>query len=196
VADGPVDGIVTRYLDHSYGSAGRAAAEPAALGADQRWGSRRVTIERVRLVDEHGAIQPVFETGRLLRLELDYWAPEPVTDVVFGMAVQRHDGVHISGPNTHFSGLALPPLHGRGTIVYSVPSLPLLDGRYDVSVSAHNRSDTEMFDYHDRAYSFRVRQREAGPRERYGFMTLRGEWQLVPQAQGDLNPAVPDDRAR
>jgi lipopolysaccharide transport system ATP-binding protein len=196
VADGPADGIVGRYLDHSFGPAGRSGARPAELGTDQRWGSRRVQIERVRFLDEHGALQPVFQTGRPFTMELDYWAPEPVRDVVFGMAVQRHDGVHISGPNTHFAGLALPPLHGRGTISYSVPFLPLLDGRYDVSVSAHNRSDTEMFDYHDRAYSFRVTNREGGARERYGLMTLRGEWQVLSGGQADLNPASQVDSAR
>jgi lipopolysaccharide transport system ATP-binding protein len=196
VADGPVEGVVSRYLDYSLGSGSQVGSQPAALGPEQRWGSRRVEIERVRLLDENGVLQPVFVTGRPLRLELDYWAPEPISDVVFGMALQRHDGVHISGPNTHFSGLVLPSLHGRGTIVYTVPSLPLLDGRYDVSVSAHNRSDTEMFDYHDRAYSFRVAQREAGPRERYGFITLRGEWQLLPQVSNELNPAVQVDRAQ
>jgi lipopolysaccharide transport system ATP-binding protein len=196
VADGPVDVIVNRYLDHSFGSLGRTDLQPAALGPEQRWGSRRVAIERVRLLDEHGVLQPVFETGRPLRLELDYWAPEPIGDVVFGIGVQRHDGIHISGPNTHFSGFALPPLHGRGTVVFTVPFLPLLEGRYDVSVSAHNQSDTEMFDYHDRAYSFRVRQRTAAARERFGLITLNGEWQLVARAQADLAPAVPGDPAR
>ena len=188
-ADGPAESIVRRYLDHSFGPAGRAGVQPAELGADQRWGNRRVVIERVRLLDEQGMLQPVFETGQPLRLELDYWAPEPVSDVVFGMALQRHDGVHISGPNTHFAGLELPPLHGRGTVTYTVPVLPLLDGRYDVSVSAHNRKDTEMFDYHDRAYSFRVTNRESGAHERYGLIALRGEWQLVPAGQADTKPA-------
>ena len=94
--------------------------QPVDLAADQRWGNRRVEIERVRLLDEQGVPQPVFETGRSFRLELDYWAPEPVTEVVFGMALQRHDGIHISGPNTHFAGLALPPLHGHGTVIYTV----------------------------------------------------------------------------
>jgi lipopolysaccharide transport system ATP-binding protein len=188
-ADGPADSIVRRYLDHSFGPLGRAGAQPADLAVDQRWGNRRVEIERVRLLDEQGVPQPVFETGRLFRLELDYWAREPVTDVVFGMALQRHDGIHISGPNTHFAGLVLPPLHGRGTVTYEVPSLPLLDGRYDVSVSAHNRADTEMFDYHDRAYSFRVTYRENGQRERYGLITLQGEWRLAAPGSADLKPA-------
>ena len=141
----------------------------------------------MRLLDEHGQPQPVFETGRPLRLEMDYWAPESVSDAVFGMALQRHDGIHISGPNTHFAGLDLPPLQGRGTVIYSVAALPLLDGRYDVSVSVHNRTDTEMFDYHDRAYSFRVIQRERAQRERYGIITLQGEWRLAAPAPAGLN---------
>jgi lipopolysaccharide transport system ATP-binding protein len=186
-ADGPSDSIVRRYMDHSFGPLGQAGAQPAELGPDQRWGNRRIEIERVRLLDEHGQPQPVFETGRPLRLEMDYWAPESVSDAVFGMALQRHDGIHISGPNTHFAGLELPPLQGRGTVIYAVAALPLLDGRYDVSVSVHNRTDTEMFDYHDRAYSFRVIQRERAQRERYGIITLQGEWRLAAPAPAGLN---------
>ena len=181
-ADGPAETIVRRYLDYSFGPAGQTGAQAAELSAGQRWGNRRVSIQRVRLLDEAGVAQPVFETGQPFRLELDYWAAEPVAEVVFGMALQRHDGVHISGPNTHFAGLRLPPLHGAGTVSFRVAALPLLEGRYDVSVSAHNQADTEMFDYHDRAYSFRVTQRASGPRERYGFITLGGEWRVTPAA--------------
>jgi hypothetical protein len=40
-------------------------------------------------------------------------------------------------------------------------------------VSAHNWEDTQGFDYHDRLYSFRVLPSEG---ERYGIVTLDGEW--------------------
>jgi hypothetical protein len=53
-----------------------------------------------------------------------------------------------------------------------------------------------MFDYHDRAYSFRVTQRASGPRERYGFITLGGEWRVTPaEPAGDL-PAGQPEHAR
>ena len=186
VADGPAEVIVRRYLDHSFGPTGRAGIEAADLAVEQRWGSHKLEIEHVRLLDGQGAPQAVFETGTAFTLEMDYHAAEPVANVVFGMALQRHDGVHITGPNTGFAGLALPLLHGHGTIEYRVPSLPLLEGRYDVSVSAHNSSDTEMFDFHDRAYSFRVINQGAQMRERYGLMTLRGDWQhRPPEPNGD-----------
>ena len=43
-----------------------------------------------------------------------------------------------------------------------------------------------MFDYHDRAYSFRVTHRESGQRERYGLITLQGTWQLAPASRADF----------
>jgi lipopolysaccharide transport system ATP-binding protein len=180
VADGATEGVVRRYLDRSMSMTSPAQNSPANLPSTQRWGSGKVMIEAVRLLNEHGAPETVFETGQEMVIELDYNAPEPVADAVFGTAVQRHDGLHISGPNTDFAGFDLPGLHGRGTIVYRVPYLTLLDGYYDVSVAAHNRKDTEMFDYHDRGYSFRVSNRSVEKRERYGIVTLRGEWQHLP----------------
>src|SRR5205085_9381417 len=146
IADGATEGVVRRYLDQSMGTASRAQVNPAELSTAERWGSRRVAIERVRLLNEQGTVETVFETGQAFTLEMDYTAAEPVAEAVFGISLVRQDGTHISGPNTGFSGLALPVVHGQGTIVYRVPYLPLLDGHYALSVSAHNRSDTEMFD--------------------------------------------------
>jgi hypothetical protein len=33
-----------------------------------------------------------------------------------------------------------------------------------------------MLDYHDRYYSFRINNRNSAVRERYGVMTLNGQW--------------------
>ena len=60
-----------------------------------------------------------------------------------------------------------------GVLRYTVAELPLLEGTYYISVSSHNWEDTEMYDYHDRLYLFRV-VRLTG--ERYGILTLWGKW--------------------
>jgi len=60
--------------------------------------------------------------------------------------------------------------------------LSLLEGSYLLSVSSHNRADTEMYDYHDRAYPFRVRP--GASREQYGLVTLGGEWIAGPPFVG------------
>ncbi|MGB9873049.1 MAG: ABC transporter ATP-binding protein, partial [Anaerolineae bacterium] len=61
----------------------------------------------------------------------------------------------------------------EGIVTYTIPALPLLEGLYYISVSAHNWEDTEMYDYHDRMYAFRVLPVGG---ERYGVVTLMGMW--------------------
>jgi lipopolysaccharide transport system ATP-binding protein len=95
------------------------------------------------------------------------------------MGIHRQDGVHVTGPNTAFSGLTLPVLQGAGTVTYTIPYLPLLDGLYLISVAVVNQDDTQTFDYHDRAYPFRVLNQDERVCERYGLLTLRGEWDHV-----------------
>ena len=65
-------------------------------------------------------------------------------------------------------------------MVYRVPELALLDGAYLVSAAVVDRVDSEVYDYHDRAYPFRVST--GASRERYGMVTLRGEWQITTDA--------------
>jgi hypothetical protein len=143
-----------------------------------------VEIRRVRLLDEHGAERQAFSTGEAMVISLDYAAAEPVVAPVFGLAIHRVDGVHVCGPNTGFSGLDLGRVAGPGSLRYVVPRLPLLDGLYQVSVAVVNRTDTETFDFHDRAYLFRVVNGKGRETESYGLITLQGRWEpaVVPEA--------------
>ena len=61
-------------------------------------------------------------------------------------------------------------------MTYTVPFLPLLEATYFVTVAAVNQADTEVFDYHDRAYSFRVVRQGGRFDEPFGLLTLAGEW--------------------
>lgn len=49
-----------------------------------------------------------------------------------------------------------------------------MEGTYYLSVSAHNRADTVMYDYHDRLYAFRVCQFDRS--EDDGIASLGGKW--------------------
>jgi ABC-type polysaccharide/polyol phosphate transport system ATPase subunit len=144
-----------------------------------RWGNRTVEITGVHILgDIKGNIeQGIFETGQSFILRLDYVANTPVTGAIFGMAIHRQDGLHITGPNTAQAGITIPRLEGCGTIVYKIAHLPLLEGLYHVSVAVVNQDDSEIFDYHDRRYPFRVVNQGYGPVERYGLVTLNGIWE-------------------
>ncbi len=185
--------VVMEYLNHvalrEEGPAQNEAASslPAEspVPESHRWGTRRVQITRVELCDDTGTPRRVFVTGAPMQIRISYRAPAPIEDPVFGVAIHHQSGVHLTGPNTDLAGLTLPPLQGEGQVIYRIPALPLLAGDYTVSVAVHNRADTEMYDYHDRAYPFRIAPGQN--RERYGLITLGGSWE-VPAGSTDACP--------
>jgi lipopolysaccharide transport system ATP-binding protein len=177
LADGATDGVVRQYLNRVFDEEQQRLA---AAGVDDspatRWGSRAIRVDGVRFLDGQGDPRQVFATGEPFVVELDYAASQPVPAPVFGLAFWRNDGVHVSGPNTDFSGLTLPTVQGSGRVRFTIPALPLLEGLYHVSVAAVSTDHAETYDFHDRMYSFRVSNHAGGSRERYGLLTFNGQW--------------------
>ncbi|MBL8058934.1 MAG: ABC transporter ATP-binding protein [Anaerolineales bacterium] len=183
IADGPAGSVTEQYLDQTSDViSSRLAAAGQTL--ENRWGSRRVALTRVRFLDAQGDERHTFATGEPLTVSLDYQADEPLEDPVFGLAIYRADGVQVCGPNTGFAGVALGRVHGAGRLHYAVPELSLLDGVFYMSVAVVNRTETEVFDFHDRAYTFRVANSQGQVPERYGLVTLRGRWETDPAPAG------------
>jgi lipopolysaccharide transport system ATP-binding protein len=176
---GAVGDTVSSYLRHmamqEEGQIEGSADESKPLPMLHRWGSGQARIVSVTFLDSDGIERNVFHVGEPWAVRLHYQAPDRVDEPVFGIAVHRIDGVHVCGPNTVFSGLRIPYIEGEGQVVYRVDALPLMEGTYLLSVAVHNRADTAMYDYHDRLYTFRVRQVQSG--ERYGLVTMRGVWE-------------------
>jgi lipopolysaccharide transport system ATP-binding protein len=177
VVAGTSDMVARQYRGETIAVESKRLADSAKTEEpSKRWGTRAIEITHVRILNGQGAEQTIFRTGEQLVLEMQYEAHRPISAPIFGMAIHHHDGTHITGPNTSFAGLTLPTLAGTGTVKYAVPSLNLLEGLYHITVAVVNHDDTEMFDYHDRNYSFRVANEGGDILERQGLITLRGEW--------------------
>ncbi len=176
VATGSAGAIVNQYLGRVMSEEEDRLSQEVSDEPVQRWGSRKIEIVTARLRDGNGIDKAVFQTGDRLVLEMDYIAHEPILAPIFGVAVHRQDGIHLTGPNTRLAGLELPELRGNGTITYTVPHITLLDGLYHFSLAVVNQNDTEIYDYHDRTVSFRVDNRSAESHEQYGMVTLNGQW--------------------
>jgi lipopolysaccharide transport system ATP-binding protein len=185
-AQGQPTDVVMSYLEHlatkeAQKKVALERAEGSAQSASQsggqarRWGTQRVTIRKVELLDGSGSARTTFQNGEPMTICLHYSAREAVEKPVFGLAIYHENGAHISGPNTRFGGLEIHQANSSGIVRYSLPALPMLEGRYFISVSAVNSLDTETYDYHDRVYTFQVHPGQA--RERYGLFDLGGVWQ-------------------
>lgn len=151
--------------------------EAMSSKSPRRWGTGQVQITAVELCDAENQPHITFHNGATLKIRLHYQADQPVEKPVFGLAIHHKNGTHICGPNTKFDELALPQVQGAGIIDYCIPSLPLLEGDYTVSVAVVNESLAETYDYHDRLYSFQVYRGKA--KEYYGLVTLNGRWATV-----------------
>ena len=114
-----------------------------------------------------------------MQVQIEYVAHEAIDSLEVGIAVHRQDGVHVTGPNTAFDNLDISMQPGIGGVTYTIPSIPLMEGLYQISVALVNRDGNKMLDYHDHYYSFRINNRGHDVHEKYGLMTLGGKWRLI-----------------
>lgn len=170
MAVGPAADVIARYH--------QMAAESGEVAGEYRWGSRDVEIPDVRMLDDAGRPIASVRTGDALTIAFRYRATHRYRQPVFGLAIYHEDGTHLTGPNTRTGGLAIPAVEGEGDVRYRIDHLPLLPGRYVVSVSAYDHHLVEPLDHRERVATFTVT--EGGTLERFGKVTLGGTWTLVP----------------
>lgn len=133
--------------------AGLTAEVPTHGG--KRWGSGEVEIVSFRLLDRNGQDRFHFHCGEEVTMEIRYRVHHEVTDVVFGIAVIRQDGLWCYGTNTDIERILLPPLEREGVVKVVLENLGLLEGYYYLDVAVH-RKDGSPYDYHSRLYPFSI----------------------------------------
>ena len=185
-AVGPVDSVMDQYRNHLFNQTGRQMAVMNTSGGYRRWGTKQIEITGVRLLDASGAPTTIFRTGEKMAVEISYIAHEPIEEPEFGLALHRHDGVHVTGPNTHAAGLELGVVSGPGIVRYDIRALSLLPGRYNLTAAVHDSEAPIAYDYHQEAWSFRVV--DGGTPAAEGIVLLDADWQYVPAAPESTQP--------
>ncbi len=163
------------------------AAEKTELASDpgaskdpnqkQRWGSREIEITSVSMRDENGDEHLVFNPQSKVVLEIKYSVRQAVNDFVFGIGINRIDGLVVHGSNTQIERVPQPVLGQRGTILYSIERLGLLEGQYSLDIAVH-REDGYPFDYHKGAVNFKVRSNSP----QVGVFEPVHTWQFIREA--------------
>ncbi len=181
-AYGPASEVIDAYLsDVNRKEQERLAAERARAGHDAepdgspfRRGSREIEITGVQLLDSDGVERAVFQTHEALTIRMTYRAHIPVEGPVFGIGIYHQSGLWLSGPNTGFAGLTIERLSGVGVVDYTIPHLPLLAGRYTISVAVVDATQMHIYDLHDRLYPLVLQSDRVS--DRYGIFSLQGCW--------------------
>ncbi len=174
--DGITDGVVDRYLHYVHARDEAAAmaereqgAAPEQLTAPPqggvtdsvarsraRWGTREVEITAVRFLDGAGRDRLSLVTREPVTIVLRYQARQRIDNPVFGVAIHRDDGLHVSGTNTFLSDYQIPYIEGSGEVRYTLDELNLLEGNYYLSTAVHSADERHTYDYHNLLHPFRV----------------------------------------
>ena len=159
---------------------GSIDAEPGMSREIKRWGTKDVEITDVTfsnaqgLTREHLSLAP--NDGLAIRIE--YVAHHRVDRPVFGVSIQRDDGADINRSNSRMSHFEIPYVNGKGAIEYSVDSLPLLQGRFQLTVGVCDYDCFTPYNFWEGCLVFVIEKAGLGE-EQFGLVPLVGKWRLL-----------------
>ena len=168
--DGPASDVVSEYLSDVMR---KERADAARLAGRNGTGGAEIT--QVDLIDGSGAQTAEFQTAEPFTARIHYRAHTRVVKPMFGIAIHRADGLHITGPNNIFGGYDIDAIEGEGTIDYVVPALLLLSGNYFLTVGIFDQSGHLAYDHRSLGYPFTVLPGDV--RERHGAVYMPSRWE-------------------
>jgi ABC-2 type transport system ATP-binding protein len=170
-AVGPAGTVVDDYVDETH--AERDVTDPTA-GADARWGSGEIRVDRVEMLDPSGVDTRTVRTGEQVIVRLHYQAADRVERPVFGLGITTLEGHDVTGPNSRDTDEVPDQLEGEGHVDFRVDRLALLPGTYELTVAVYDYTCQHPFDHRHRLVRFDVVP--GTPREGVGVVTLGGSW--------------------
>lgn len=154
-------------------------------------GNRQMEVLGVALLNANEEAVNDFNTGEDMKIRVAYRANEPTEDPVFGFSIDDYRGFTAYGTNTRLKGMHLGTIKGEGFVQFDLKALPLLEGRYLVSVAIHSRDESIVYHWLDRYYQFDVHSEISDA----GLLYIPSSVQVLRDMQVTA-PAEPDVEAR
>ncbi len=116
-----------------------------------------IEITAVDFIDKFGHENKTYLTGDRFMIRVHYKTNvSEVVEPVLGIAVYRDDGTHIYGTNTALQDLKIN-LEKKGVIEMVNQKLPLIQGKFFVTLAFHHRDGT-VYDWQDKKFEFYVQK--------------------------------------
>ena len=156
---------------------GRPVSTADAAAGGSRQGTHEATIEAVRIVGSGGGA--LVGEGERVTIELDYHLRTPLPDVALGLGIYSAARVKCWEALLPSATAVFGPLAERGTVRCDLPALPLLAGRYQVSVGLYPPGCDYVYDYHWEMHPFAVAGPTHATAEVSGVLALAPAWSLA-----------------
>lgn len=166
---GPSAEVISAYQGESH-QAERVEGEQGS-----RWGSGEAQIVGVQLLDADGVDTAVLTTHERATIKVDMTAHTPLQDTVVKVRIDSLAGNVVWETSTRRNGRTIGLIDGPASVTIAIPSLPLLEGVYDLTVALTDHTEVHPFDFWERRIRFEVRQYKSYDT---GLVSIPAEWTI------------------
>lgn len=148
VAFGDTNEIIDKYV---YGmDIGRKKTDIA--GTEER----KAYIKDVKFYDKFGNESNVFKSGDSMKIRIFYKADKKVENPVFGIGLYTDTGVYCYGTNTYQKKMPIKEIYGDGNVEIDIETIPLIQGKFLLTVAIHSEDHATRYDWLDKQFSFTI----------------------------------------
>jgi ABC-2 type transport system ATP-binding protein len=126
-------------------------------GLDRVDVTREAEITGVELLDENGGPASLVTPGESLQVQVEIRVNRPVGDPVVVINIHDTGDQFIYGTTTEHHDIRLADTEGsKQRVTFELKALPLVEGRYFVSIGVRSKDLSQMYDWHDQQYPFDI----------------------------------------
>ena len=149
--------------------------ETLAYGWDR--GTKEIEIVSAEIFGADGSTPAAFSPGDEMIIQMDLKANVPsVEDPAISFAIHDEQNRLVYGTNNLWRQKPFPRFEGKHRVQFVVKSLPMVNGRFFVTLGVHSRDSRRVYHVQDQRYSFSVLMGEENP----GLMWLPVEFRVEP----------------
>lgn len=146
-----------------------------------RWGTKEATIDAVHLFDGQDRTIDWLYSGSGLTVELEYLLEKHVPDFAITLGIYKDPNIKCFETMVSSTRAAFGRLAERGIIRCHLPDLPLLPGRYFVTVGFFPPDWSYVYDYHWQMHPLIVGDEREMPLDISGVVRVRPDWSIRPK---------------
>jgi ABC-type polysaccharide/polyol phosphate transport system ATPase subunit len=139
---GPAAAVIAEYTGNTYGNFARDDAS-----SKTRWGSGDAQITQVTMLDTNDQPVDTLSSGAELRIRMELNSHIRIESPVLRVQLESMSGDLVWSTSTQRGTATLRLLDGPATAVLHLPSLPLAEGTYYLSVSITDATGATEFDH-------------------------------------------------
>jgi len=167
---GPATDVIAAYTGNTYGN---FAQEDA--GSKTRWGTGEVQITRVAAVDDGDHPIESIGTGDSLKIAIELNSHVRLESPVVRVQLETISGETVWSTSTQRGAATLRVLDGPARALLHLPSVPLAEGTYYVSVSVTDATGNTEYDHCQHWSKLHV---NGGSTNDGGFVAMSSSWEI------------------